>query len=292
MRRRPTEGFLIALVVVGSFAAAGCLKGSSSSNNNSTSQLATARNYFIQSVYPTMAAQCGGCHSGTGGGEVFMASTPGDTYNSLQNTPQLIDTPTNSQLIKHIHANLSVVLSPEMRDLFTQWLTLEANARGITNTGSKPTSLQDAYAQFAKCMTVDWWNVTGMGNLPFVQTDADGPCLGCHSGGQGGAFLNATPAFTFTKMQTFPYIEKLVVGKVDSSGHFDSLIPSRRFIEKANEGCPVGSTFCHPTYGLPPEIEGAVTNFVDTTLQNLTGGTCGLEPPIAAPDAGAVDAGE
>src|SRR5579859_7385304 len=126
MRRYLIEGALLALLVGGSMCtAAGCFKGSGSGEGGgpNTQQLGVARNYFIQSVYSTMSAQCGACHAGMGGGTVFISTTPEDTYTMLENTPQLIDAPARSQLLTHIHTNKSVAVSAELRDLLMQWLT-------------------------------------------------------------------------------------------------------------------------------------------------------------------------
>jgi hypothetical protein len=130
-----------------------------------------------------------------------------------------------------------------------------------------------------------------MGDVAFVETDAEGPCLGCHSTGQGSAWLSAGSRETFEKMRQFPFIQKLVVGKLDSKGSFESLQPAKRFEAKADELCPPESTSCHPRFGLPPSIIQSIDGFVDTTLQNLATGTCanGIVVPV---DAGPKDAGD
>jgi hypothetical protein len=131
-----------------------------------------------------------------------------------------------------------------------------------------------------------------MGDLPFSQTDSEGPCNGCHSTGQGSAWLSAAPRETFEKSKQFPFIQKLVVGKLDARGSFETLQPSKRFESKANEICPPESTSCHPRFGLAPNIIEAIDGFVSTTLQNLATGTCasGIVVPVA--DAGPKDAGD
>jgi hypothetical protein len=140
-------------------------------------------------------------------------------------------------------------------------------------------------------MNFDVWSYYRMGDLAFTQTDSEGPCLGCHSVGQGSAWLSAPARETFEKAQQFPYIQKFVVGKLNDKGSFESLVPSNRLIEKANEICPPGSTTCHPRFGLPPAITAAVQGFVETTLENLASGTC--SSGIVVPqDAGPIDAGD
>src|SRR4029077_11189267 len=120
----------------------------------------------------------------------------------------------------------------------------------------------------------DVWTYYRMGDLAFAQTDAEGPCLGCHSTGQGSAYLSAAPRETFEKAHDFPFIQKLVVGKLDERGSFESLLPSKRYEAKANEVCPPESTSCHPRFGLAPNILASIDGFVATTLQNLATDTC------------------
>ena len=130
-----------------------------------------------------------------------------------------------------------------------------------------------------------------MGDVAFAQTDEEGPCLGCHSTGQGSAWLSAGSRETFEKMRQFPFIQKLVVGKLDEEGSFESLQPSQRLIEKANEPCAPESKTCHPKFGLPPNVANAIKGYVDTTIQNLAAGTCG-GGIVVSPDAGPKDAGD
>ena len=106
------------------------------------------------------------------------------------------------------------------------------------------------------------------------------------------AAFSAASRETFEKAHQFPFIQKLVVGKLDPRGSFESLQPSYRLIEKANEVCPAESTSCHPRYGLPPNVTNAIRNFVDTTLQNLATGTCQNGIVVPQSDGGPRDAGD
>src|SRR5262249_8261298 len=94
------------------------------------------------------------------------------------------------------------------------------------------------------------WDYYRMGDLAFAQTDSEGPCLGCHSTGQGSAWMTADSQLTFEKAKVFPYIQKFVVGKLDGVGSFEDLQPSQRFSAKADEVCTsADQTTCHPRFG-------------------------------------------
>lgn len=289
-----TSARLALLAVVAIAAAAGACKKSSSSDSSSTDDQAAlneAHDYYVQHVHNALGT-CIACHSAGGQGPAFMAPAAEDSYALLEKTVGLVAAPKNSPLVQHNHADPTIAISPEQRSVMTTWLSLEATARHLEGAVAKPKTITEAYDQFAKCMNYDIWTYYRMGDLAFTQTDAEGPCLGCHSTGQGSAWLSAASRETFEKAQQFPFIQKLVVGKLNDKGSFESLVPSNRFIEKAGEICPPGSTSCHPRFGLPPNVEKGIQGFVETTLENLASGTCNNGIVVPQTEAGAPDAGD
>jgi hypothetical protein len=221
-----------------------------------------------------------------------MASDPETSYELLQKAVGLVAAPKNSPLVNYTHKDPSIVPTPNQRTVLTQWLTLEANARSLAGAIPKPKSVKDAYDKFAHCMNQSVWDYYRMGDLAFSQTDSEGPCLGCHSTGQGSAWMTADSQLTFQQAKLFPYIQKYVVGKLDAVGSFEDLQPSQRFAAKADEICTASDqTTCHPRFGLPPNIRDAIDGFVNTTLQNLQTGTC-ANGIVVPQDAGPIDAGK
>lgn len=280
---------MVACAYLAAVSACGGSKSDDQADNPSAEDLQVAHDFYVARVHPAIAS-CVACHAGTGG-PTFMAQDAEASYSALEKTAGLIAAPKNSPLVQYVHKDPDVVTSPEERSVITQWLGLEANARHLEGAVEKPKSVTDAYKQFADCMNFDVWSYYRMGDLPFTQTDTEGPCLGCHSTGQGSAWLSAGSRETFEKAKQFPFIQKYVVGKLDSRGSFESLQPSNRFEVKSDEGCPPESTSCHPRYGLPPNVRDSVRNFVNTTIQNLATGTC--SSGIVVPqDAGPKDAGD
>lgn len=251
---------------------------------------AKAREYYVTRVHPGVTS-CIGCHA-AGAGPKFMAQDAESSYTTMEKTVGLISAPRTSPLVQYQHKDAGIVVSPEQRSLLTQWLSLEATARGLEGAVEKPKSVTEAYKQFADCMNFDVWSYYRMADLPFAQTDSEGPCMGCHSSGQGSAYLSASSREMFEKSKQFPFIQKLVVGKLDANGSFEELQASNRFIEKANEVCPPESTSCHPRYGLPPNLSLAIRSFVETTIQNLATNTCNNGIVVPQREAGPMDAGD
>lgn len=265
-------------------------KSSDTADDQADKDRAAARTYYVTRVHPA-ATSCVGCHAGAAGPR-FMATDAEESYDTIEKTAGLIAAPKNSPLVQYMHKDPAIAISAEQRSVLTQWLSLEATARNLEGAVAKAQTLTDAYKQFADCMNFDVWSYYRMGDVAFTQTDKEGPCLGCHSTGQGSAWLSAGSRETFEKAHQFPFIQKLVVGKLDDKGSFESLQPSNRLIEKANEVCPPESKSCHPSYGLPPAITQSVKGFVDTTLQNLASGTCSSGIVVPQQDAGPKDAGD
>ncbi len=268
----------------------GCSSDEGEAADSKEEERAAARAFYVSQVHPA-AGSCVECHAGKVG-RAFMAQDAEGSYEALERTVGLIAAPKSSPLIQYLHKDPTILLSPEQRSLFTRWLSLEATARNLEGAVEKPKTVTEAYEQFAKCMNFDVWSYYRMGDVAFVQTDSEGPCLGCHSTGQGSAWLSAGSRETFEKTKTFPFIQKLVVGRLDARGSFESLAPSNRFIEKSAERCPTDSTACHPTYGLPPNVTTSVQGFVETTLQALATDTCGSGIVVPPQDGGARDAGD
>jgi len=274
-----------ALILALSALAGGACKKSSSSSGSSQQQedMATAQQFYIQNVHPALQ-NCIGCHSPGGAGPAFMASNAQASYSAIEGTVGLIAAPKNSPLVQYVHKDPTIIVSPEQRSVLTTWLSLEATARNLAGAVAKPKSITDAYAQFAACMDFDVWEYYRVGDLAFSETDSSGPCLGCHSVGQGSAWMSADSELTFNKVQTFPFIQKFVVGQLDSTGGFESLVASNRFVLKSTEQCPVGSLTCHPSFGLPPNVQTGIEGFVETTLENLASGDCSNGIVVPQPD--------
>jgi hypothetical protein len=285
-----SSGVVVAAWIGATTACGGSSDDNASANAQKEQDREKARSYYVERVHNGIAS-CVGCHNGTSGPR-FMAAEPDASYEALQRTVGLIAAPKNSPLVQYVHKDPAIAVTPDQRSLLTQWLSLEATARSLEGAVEKPKTVTDAYKQFADCMNFDVWTYYRMGDLAFTQTDSEGPCSGCHSTGQGSAWLSAAPRETFEKARQFPFIQKLIVGKLDGVGSFESLQPSKRFQAKAEEICPPESTSCHPRFGLPPKIIDSIDGFVDTTLQNLATGTCANGIVVPAIDAGPKDAGE
>lgn len=254
----------------------------------------TAKEYFAKSVYPVMVSACGNanCHGDGGVGSNFVRGTVEGTYLAMEAQIGYIAAPGRSPLVNYVHKDKTVgVFTSQQRNTVTQWLSLEAIERNLEGAVNKPPTLAAAYKAFTDCSRIDVWRRSGMENLPYVQTDKEGPCLGCHSTGQGGVFLPAG-RLAFEKSVQFPFVQKFVVGTVDGEGRFDKLVPAGRIEEKSREVCPdPAGVHCHPTFGLPPQAKLAVDTFVQTTLENLRAGTCDNVSGTVGLDAGIADGG-
>lgn len=245
-----------------------------------------AQAYFEANVFPTLNADCGTCHGPvpTSGAPVLLAATATASYTVITTyAPSLLATPENSRLVQH-GAHTGPALTPAQNTTVSEWLMMEVEERGLVGGPDDPPvglTLSEALDEFAKCMDLVLWSET-MDNMVNQQTANAGNCGGCHSSGDGGAFLSQNLEETFGMNKEFPYIKRLVTGTVDANGAFAGLLPAMRYQNKGLEAanCDPDLENCHPVYNLNPgNLEGYET-FVDTTLASLDAeGLCTTPPP-------------
>lgn len=254
--------------------------GTTGSGSPTTGGGTEGKSMFVSTVFPAIAAECGSCHTtGESGSPIFLAATAEAAYNTItSHTPQLIAVPENSILVSHgVHTGPA--LTTEQKDIVSTWLQKEAEERGLV--GGDPEdppvgkTLNQALEEFANCMDLAEWEAN-LENLPRADTANAGECSGCHTSGDGGAFLSLNTQETFQMNQQFPYIKRLVTGTVDSNGAFATLIASNRFVNKGLEAqsCDQQTQNCHPTYNLPPGMKTAIETVVNNTLERWENGTC------------------
>lgn len=247
---------------------------------------AEAKKYFSDNVFPQLAANCAdGCHNGgKKGAPPFLTDTPGGSYNAIEAVEGYIAAPSASPIAqKGLHSGPA--LTEKQVELVTKWLTLEVNARKLSVDNTKPPNLREGFRRFGECMSYKRWMELKLNEICMVPTQGNtGPCAACHNGGQSSLWLSADAAETFSKFTQYPYVQKLVVGRVSPSGSFDGLEPSRRLMDKGTEARqPQANT--HPLYTLSTEQTLAINTFVNETLVNMTSGTCVADKPDAGPDA-------
>ncbi|HEY3821203.1 MAG TPA: hypothetical protein VGL81_28755 [Polyangiaceae bacterium] len=164
--------------------------------------------------------------------------------------------------------------------------TAEAGAPPV-EAGPAPLTLDEAFAQFASCMSYTNFTTKGASgaaasDIAKSQTTQYGDCNACHNAGDGGFWAsygtvqgqNMTQTM-FQQTQMFPYIAKWVTGTVDASGNFKDLAPSNAIADQATlaSQCTAG-TPCHPKFQLDPAIVQAISDFVTTTITDWHNNTC------------------
>lgn len=261
-------------------------KTPTTTGGGSAGAIAEAKQYFVGEVYPELVVACGnGCHNkGQKGAPLYLADNADGSYNAIESITGYIAAPDASPLLqKGLHSG------PAFKDLQStkvkKWLTMEVNARKLTGSTGKPPNLREGFKQFGECMSYKRWMELKLDQLADVPTvGAGGTCKSCHILGQSSLWLSPDSMETFTKFTQYPYVQKLVVGRVSSSGAFDGLEGSRRLADKGTEARqPQANT--HPQFTLSTEQATNITLFVTETLTNMTSGTCQGDKPDAGPDA-------
>jgi hypothetical protein len=242
------------------------------------------RGQFKSKVFPLVNPTCGDCHrTGKSGAPVFMGGNADTSYTAIEGFPGLISAPNVSPLVqKGPHSGPA--LTTAQAEAMTAWLKAEATARKLSADPGIPKNLRAAFKAFGDCMDYTEWKAKGLDKIATTNTDNNqGACFSCHNKGTGSMWWSLSPEETFLKMREFPYVQRLVIGRVKEDGTFDDIEPSSRILDKGNEAQQQQANN-HPRYSLPSEASAALREYVTNTLYRARSGQC---TNVTLPDAGA-----
>jgi len=278
------KGFLIIALLAGASAVWAC--GSSDAEADGAATGSDAKKFFVEKVYASVDTSCKECHqTGKRGAPVFLGASGEASYTAIEGFPGLISPPSISPIIqKGVHSGPA--LSTTQTDLVTQWLKLELADRKLGSDPGAPKNLRAAFAAFGQCMDYGRWTALKLDTLAATPTENDrGQCMACHNQGQASMWLGTDKGETFLKLREFPYVQRLVVGRVTAEGSFDGIEASRRMLDKGNEAQQPQSN-SHPRFALPTELAQSLQTFVLETISNMNANRCqNVTIPDAGPDA-------
>lgn len=282
--KRMRASLLLAAVVAGACAAWAC-GSSGSSGDGASGSGSDGQKFFVEKVFGTVDTTCKECHqSGKSGAPVFLGASGSASYTAIEGFPGLISAPSVSPIIqKGVHSGPA--LTQTQSDLVTQWLKLEIADRKLGSDPGAPKNLRAAFTGFGQCMDYARWTELKLDTIAATVTEGNqGACMSCHNYGQASMWLSGDKGATFLKLREFPYVQRLVVGRVTPDGAFDGIEASRRMLDKGNEAQQPQSN-SHPRFALSAELSGNLQQFVLETISNLNANRCqGVTIPDAGPD--------
>jgi hypothetical protein len=308
MRGLHKSGLRIGIVGLAVAAAVGWACGSSD-NSDSGGTSSGAGGMFKDQVYPSLSSTCQECHAtGKSGAPVFLGATAEISYTAIEGFPGLLAPPSISPLIqKGPHSGPA--LTDTQNTIVTNWLKAEVTERKLGNDPGVPKNLRAAFKAFGDCMSFARWTELKLNQIALTTTDGNqGECRSCHGRGEASNWLDSNninandPADqqllagrndpkageTFLRMRRFPYVQRLVVGRVNDQGEFDGIEPARRLADKGNEAQQPQSN-SHPRYALSTELANNLNQYVLETISNVAANRCSGGD---TPDAGLVDAAD
>jgi len=273
----------------------GSSSGKSSSSSSSGGGGGDAKGFFTAKVYQPLAESCNQCHqTGKSGAPVFLGVGAEASYTAIEGFPGLLAAPNFSPLIqKGIHSGPA--LTGAQNEVVTEWLKLEVVQRKLGADPGTPKNLRAAFKAFGDCMDYARWKELKLHTIASTQADGNaGQCQSCHNYGQGSLWLaggenpaqEADNAVTFLKMKQFPYVQRLVVGRVTQDGAFEGIESSRRLVDKGTEAQQLQAN-SHPRFALSSDLVAALNSYVLETISNVQANRC---TGASAPDAGSYDA--
>lgn len=266
----------------------GSLSGGGGSSG--TGVTGAARMFYINTVHPLlvsandMAASCTACHvKGESGAPMFMDTAADVSYTKMDTYSGLIVRPGDSQLLLH-GKHTGPALTQVQKDNVTQWLTMEAEERGMgggasSSSGGMPPvpTVAEAIAQVGKCMQETDWTGNKLELLASQQTANAGNCGGCHSDGEGGLTLNILdPTGTFLAQTVTPGVKRWFKAEYVNGQFTGKLLPNPRVYLKGDTlpPCDPKAEICHPKYLLSPTIKKNIDNFINLTLTRMNTNAC------------------
>jgi hypothetical protein len=273
---------LLFAVVLGAGAAWAC-SSSSEDGGEAASDGSAGKKFFVEKVFTSVDTTCKECHqTGKSGAPVFLGTSGSASYTAIEGFPGLIAAPSVSPIVqKGVHSGPA--LTQTQQDLVTEWLKLEIADRKLGSDPGAPKNLRAAFAAFGQCMDYARWTQLKLDTIANVPTENNqGQCMACHNYGQASMWLSDAKDVTFLKLRNFPYVQRLVVGRVKEDGSFDGIEASRRMLDKGNEAQQPQSN-SHPRFALPAELAGNLQQFVIETISNMAANRC---QNVTIPDAG------
>lgn len=284
--RTTTRQRTAALFLAVGFAAATVWACGSDEENAGTTTGSDAQKFYVEKVSASVDSTCAECHkSGKSGAPVFLGANAVASYTAIEGFPGLISAPSFSPIIqKGPHSGPA--LTATQTELVTQWLKLEVTQRKLNADPGTPKNLRAAFKAFGQCMDYNRWVELKLDTIGAITTENNqGVCISCHNTGMASMWFSADKDETFLKMREFPYVQRLIVGRVNKEGLFDGLEGSRRITLKGTEAQQPQSN-SHPRYNLPGDIAGNLDLYVQETVSNLAANRCqNVTVPEAGPDA-------
>lgn len=284
------KGLVVLALAAGMGAAIAC--GSSDEESSSATQGSDAKKFFVEKVHGPLSDTCKECHqTGKSGAPVFLGRSADASYVAIEGFPGLVAAPSVSPIVqKGVHSGPA--LTQTQSDLVSQWLKLEVTERKLGTDPGVPKNMRAAFKAFGACMDYARWKELKLHTMAATTTENNqGQCRSCHNYGQASLWLSGGTdnpndeddnALTFLKMREFPYVQRLVVGRVNAEGTFDGIEASRRIIDKGTEAQQLQSN-SHPRYSLSSDLVAALQSYVLETISNLNAGRC---QGVTLPDAG------
>jgi hypothetical protein len=295
-RPHAKKAVVLAGILLGAVAIFACGSADEESKDGAAAGSSDAKSFFVQKVHTPLSEGCNKCHqTGKSGAPVFLGGSAEASYTAIEGFPGLISAPSFSPLIqKGVHSGPA--LTDTQSQIVTEWLTLEVKARKLGADPGAPKNLRAAFKAFGQCMDYSRWKELKLHTIASTNTENNqGQCKSCHNYGQGSMWLAGGTdnpndeddnAITFLKLRQFPYVQRLVVGRVTAEGSFEGIEPARRMIDKGTESQQLQAN-SHPRFSLSSDHVAALSTFVLETISNVNAARC---TNVSSPDAGSYDA--
>lgn len=267
--------------------------GSSSSGGPTPTDTSAAPNtagkqYFVQTVHPSLLGTCGGCHT-TGPGPAWLSNDAEVSYKMMF---QMGYVALDSRILLKGPHQTTQGLSADQSQKFTTWVQMELQAGGAN-------AAPDVLSKLGACFDRTKFDAIKLGDMRTIQRTQDNnanavtpwnenannctgcnnaPCRNCHSGDDATLFVNAVGNPNLSQDYTFENSKKTspaYITKYFGVSPTGDPIPSNAIKIKA-DATAKDKAYTHPYFMVDADLQGRIDAFVNDAIAKYksTAGKC------------------
>ena len=236
------------------------------------SAASTARQFFIDQVYPSLNTTCASCHStGLNGAPVFLQNVAATAYQTIDVRGMI--QPNSLLAAKGVH--VGPALTGPQRTLVATWLAKEASERVGQ---AAPVNILE---KIGDCLDENLFKAIGFENLrtqPGQNENADtctgcnkAQCNVCHTAGDGGFYMalgSGLDDTTFAKTKQAAFVIKYI------GLNGTTPVPSSA-IKLKSDSTVLDPMHYHPMFKLDAAMLKGIDDFAKAAIYKYLAGQCG-----------------
>lgn len=232
----------------------------------------SARQFFMDKVYPSLNTTCASCHAtGANGAPVFLQSNAATAYQTMDGRGMI----QSQSVLLTKGQHLGPAMSATQLDLVKQWLDLEAKERVGQ---AAPVNILD---KIGGCLSQGLFDAIGFEDLKTTPRQGEDPntctgcnntpCSHCHTGGDGNFYMAVGSGIdntTFEHTKQAQYIVKYI-------GLNGTQPVASNALALKSQSTQTDAMYLHPMFKITPQMQAKIDQFVQSAIVAYNQNLCG-----------------